>query len=98
MHGGLLIEQMLRIYFFERRELQNLCLIVKNSQNEMLLDTYSSKTLDSVLQFVVEATEVMAQNAHSLVRNFVYVLHSKVAQNTSDSLGHLSLIRFAKGL
>lgn len=60
MHGGLLIEQMLRVYFFERRELQNLCLIIKNSQNEMLLDTYSSKTLDSLLQFVVEATEVMA--------------------------------------
>lgn len=28
----------------------------------------------------------------------MYVLHSKVAMNSSDSLGHLSLIRFAKGL
>jgi hypothetical protein len=75
MHGGYLVEQLLRVFFYERRGLQNLCLIVKNSGNELLVDTSSKSQLEALLTFVVEATEVMQGNAQSMVKSLVSQLH-----------------------
>ena len=37
MYGGFLVEQLLRIFFFQRTEVQNLALIPKSSQPADLL-------------------------------------------------------------
>lgn len=71
MHGCYLVEQLLRIFFYDRRELQNLCYIHKNEGNDLLIDSYGMGIMEQMLAFIVESTEIMQANATSLVKGFV---------------------------
>ena len=60
MYGGFFVEQLLRIFFFQRTELQNLNLIPKNSQpTDLLFDSLGAPILDQLLSFILEASETM---------------------------------------
>lgn len=83
MHGGYLVEQLLRMFFYERRELQNLCYIQRNESNELLIDTYGKGIMEQMLGFIVDATEAMQGNAVTMVRGFVSQLHHRLVQNQS---------------
>ena len=67
MHGNFFTEQLLRIFFFERRELQNLCLINKNHSNETLMDSVGPSILQFILSFIDDASEQMVNSSVSLV-------------------------------
>jgi len=98
LHAGLLVEQMLRIYFFPRIELQNICLILKHS-NDFLTDHAGATLLDKVFAFVVDGIETMSEDmAPSMVNSFVAVLHSWLVKNHADGLSHLQMVKLAKGM
>jgi hypothetical protein len=86
----------LRIFFFQRTELQNLALIPKNSQpTDLLFDYMGTPILDSILTILLEAADTMFQNAPPIIKAFVSYLHSRVITSTNS---HLRLARFAKSL
>ena len=98
LHAGLLVEQMLRIYFFPRVELQNICLILKHS-NDFLTDFAGATLLDKVFAFVVDGIDSMSEDmAPKMVHSFVSVLHTWLVKRHTDGLSHLQMLKLAKGI
>ena len=98
MYGGFFIEQLLRIFFFQRVEVQNLCFTKNMQPGELVFDPIGVQILDYVLSFLVDVPPQMYLNGLPVVKSFVTFIHSRLNTLGAANQAQLKLVRFAKCL
>jgi hypothetical protein len=78
MYGGFFVEQLMRIFFFQRVDIQNLCLTKNMNPGEMVFDPLGVQILDYALNFLVDVPPQMYLNGLPVVKSFVSFIHSRL--------------------